>query len=518
MSEADASSVATSSSHESAWSDADDEQYEFKAFHDESVFDSLDSMLEHEQKSHDFDLQGLRQSLKLDLYASIKLVNHVRRTKASASEIRMNIENIKSDDTLLKPSMENDAVLFHLVDDQDEAQNENQDGNSLGSSNIDWKQKFDALQAQYQMLQQTMMKNIEARPASEDKPDNDSYYFDSYGYNDIHETMLKDAVRTDAYRDAVYDNKDIFKNKTVLDVGCGTGILSMFCAKAGAKHVYAIDNSNIIDKARSNAYENGLDDNITFIKGKVEDVELPSGCERVDIIISEWMGYALLYESMLDSVLVARDRFLAPGGLMMPSLTTLVLAGLSDKEYFDDRVNFWSDIYGFKMGAMKDGIFDDILIDSLPATSLGTEPVVFESLDLHKVAVQDLIFKNAFELKPCKGQTSIIAFHIWFDTFFTRSPGFDESTKSLVPIKGSARMKDGNAFSTGPYGTATHWKQAVLLIDGEIKVPEGHEIRGQIEYRKGANNSRFLEIVIDWRVHGADDEQSTTRSQVWHLA
>ena len=54
--------------------------------------------------------------------------------------------------------------------------------------------------------------------------------------------MLKDAVRTDSYRDFIYDNKGIFKDKVVLDVGCGTGILSMFCAKAGAKKVIAVDN------------------------------------------------------------------------------------------------------------------------------------------------------------------------------------------------------------------------------------------------------------------------------------
>jgi len=47
---------------------------------------------------------------------------------------------------------------------------------------------------------------------------------------------------------------------------------------------------------------------ITLIKGKMEEVELP--VEKVDIIISEWMGYFLLYESMLDTVLVARDKYL----------------------------------------------------------------------------------------------------------------------------------------------------------------------------------------------------------------
>ena len=76
----------------------------------------------------------------------------------------------------------------------------------------------------------------------------------------IHESMLKDTIRTDAYRDFIYDNKNLFKDKVVLDVGCGTGILSMFCARAGAKLVIAVDNSDIIERAREIVYDNGFGD------------------------------------------------------------------------------------------------------------------------------------------------------------------------------------------------------------------------------------------------------------------
>ncbi len=59
--------------------------------------------------------------------------------------------------------------------------------------------------------------------------------------------------------------------------------------------------------------ENGFDDKIKVYKGKMEDIELP---EKVDVIISEWMGYFLLYESMLDCVISARDKWLKPGGIV----------------------------------------------------------------------------------------------------------------------------------------------------------------------------------------------------------
>jgi len=86
------------------------------------------------------------------------------------------------------------------------------------------------------------------------------YYFDSYAHHGIHEEMLKDTVRTLAYRNSIYNNAHLFKDKVVLDVGCGTGILSMFCAKAGAKMVIGVDMSGIIEQAKVIVKDNGLDD------------------------------------------------------------------------------------------------------------------------------------------------------------------------------------------------------------------------------------------------------------------
>jgi protein arginine N-methyltransferase 3 len=132
----------------------------------------------------------------------------------------------------------------------------------------------------------------------------------------------------------------------VLDVGCGTGILSLFAARSGAKRVFAVDASDIAEKAEKIVKANGLDNIITVIRGKVEDITLPDGVQQVDVIISEWMGYALLYESMLDSVLRARDRFLRPEGVMAPSQCQMMLALCDASEVSKDRVDFWNDVYG----------------------------------------------------------------------------------------------------------------------------------------------------------------------------
>ena len=137
-------------------------------------------------------------------------------------------------------------------------------------------------------------------------------------------------MRTKAYQRAIENNKSDFKDKIVLDIGAGTGILSIFAARSGAKHVYAVENAEIAFFAEEIIKQNGLSDRITVIKGKMEEIELP--VQTVDIIISEWMGYFLLYESMLDSILFARDKYLnKEDGKLLPDKCSIYLAAIEDE-------------------------------------------------------------------------------------------------------------------------------------------------------------------------------------------
>jgi protein arginine N-methyltransferase 1 len=65
---------------------------------------------------------------------------------------------------------------------------------------------------------------------------------------------------------------------------------------------------------------------------------------QVDIIISEWMGYFLLYESMLDTVIFARDKWLKPGGVVLPDRATLSLTAIEDGQYRNDKIDFWDNV------------------------------------------------------------------------------------------------------------------------------------------------------------------------------
>ncbi|CAH0689969.1 unnamed protein product [Spodoptera exigua] len=325
-------------------------------------------------------------------------------------------------------------------------------------------------------------------PAGENGPDKNvtaeemtsrDYYFDSYAHFGIHEEMLKDEVRTLTYRNAMYHNKHLFKGKTVLDIGCGTGILSMFAAKAGAAKVIAIECSNIVDHARKIIEANRLSDVIEIVKGKVEEVELP--VEKVDIIISEWMGYCLFYESMLDTVLYARDKWLAADGMLFPDRCTLFICGIEDRQYKDEKINWWDDVYGFDMSSIRKVAISEPLVDVVDAKQVVTNSCLLKEIDLYTVKKEDLNFESKFHLQVRRNDF-IQALVTFFNVEFTKSH------KRL-------------GFSTAPEAPYTHWKQTVFYFDDYMTVKKFEEITGTFSMHQNARNNRDLdfEIEIDFK-------------------
>jgi len=302
------------------------------------------------------------------------------------------------------------------------------------------------------------------------------YYFDSYAHFGIHEEMLKDEVRTCTYRNAIYHNKHLFKDKIVLDIGCGTGILSMFAARAGAAKVIGVDCSAIIDYASDIIKDNKLNDAIILIKGKVEEIELPEGIDKVDIIISEWMGYCLFYESMLDTVLFARDKWLKPEGLMFPDRCSLYLTAIEDRQYKDEKINWWTDVYGFNMSAIRNVAISEPLVDVVDPKQVITSNYLIKEIDLYTVKKPDLHFKSPFML-------------------IARRDDFIQAMVSFFTVEFTKCHKK-LGFSTSPDSQYTHWKQTVFYFDDYITVKRNEEIYGQIEIKPNARNNRDLDISI----------------------
>lgn len=302
------------------------------------------------------------------------------------------------------------------------------------------------------------------------------YYFDSYSHFGIHEEMLKDEVRTGTYRDSIVLNGHLFQDKIVMDVGCGTGILSLFAVEAGAKHVYAIECSDIIKSAREIVRVNGAADKITLIQGKLEEIELPDGVDKVDIIISEWMGYCLLYEAMMDTVLYARDKWLRPGGILMPDKCTLYICGIEDRDYKRDKIDWWCDVYGYNMSHVRAAAMMEPLVDVCQARQVCTNVFRLKEFDMYKVQVGDKTFTENFLLRAIRNDY-LTAFVVYFSVEFSRCHTW-------------------TGFYTGPNDAYTHWKQTVFYLDRPLKIKKNEACDGTFHCHPGSKNKRDLDFQI----------------------
>uniref|UniRef100_H2UUN9 Protein arginine N-methyltransferase 3 n=1 Tax=Takifugu rubripes TaxID=31033 RepID=H2UUN9_TAKRU len=466
------------------------------------LLSSVSATLQHCATEHQVNIVDMIRKYNLDDYGYIKMINFIRSTKAEAACLNglSNTSLPWQSEDFLRPVLQDDPLL---QTDPEELCGDNESNLSVPSPGTP-----DALLQRAQaaeerarrseealaramedlhtlkLLAQGLVLNAETSKSSnlgavaELREDEDEAYFSSYGHYGIHEEMLKDKVRTESYRDFMYCNSEAFKDKVVLDVGCGTGILSMFAARSGAKKVIAVDQSEIIYQAMDIVRSNKLEDKITLIKGRIEDITLP--VEKVDIIISEWMGYFLLFESMLDSVLYARDLYLSDSGSVYPDLCNISLAAVGDIDRHQDRIAFWEDVYGFDMACMKTAVVAEAVVEVLKADTLISEPTVIQTIDCNRVRLSELEFTSDFSLK-ITNTTECTAIVGYFDVFFDKGC----STKVM--------------FSTGPQVPKTHWKQTVFLLERPFHVKAGEDLQGKITVRKNKKDPRSLLVTFDLR-------------------
>jgi len=218
---------------------------------------------------------------------------------------------------------------------------------------------------------------------------------------------------------------------------------------------------------------NKLDKKITVIQAKVEELTLPG---KVDVIISEWMGYFLVYESMLNTVIYARDNFLKPGGVLLPDKANLYIAGIEDADYKGKKIDFWDNVYGFDMSCIKKIAYAEPIIDVVESKAICTSNYQFLSLDLNTVKVSDLSFKKNFSFK-CIRTDFMHAFICWFDVEFSRCH---------KPV----------TLTTSPASAYTHWKQTVFYLEDVLAVNIDDNISGWISCTPNAKNPRDMDIQV----------------------
>ncbi|XP_011298245.1 protein arginine N-methyltransferase 1 [Fopius arisanus] len=491
------------------WDEIDDDSCRISCLFCEKEFRGYCEGLKHMSIFHGLDLGKFVRDRQLDDYTYRKFVNYVRKHRSSPEELAAGGKPWDADEYLM-PVLQDDPWLMLDIEELDQGSPEDTKVTSfpvncengcvtLSETHFaELQRTIQSLKAQleqretacYLAKQQIdeMQRKVQRIVFDEEteKPSkrcvknvgavDDEGYFNTYSHFAIHHEMLTDTVRTESYRDALLTNSHVFRECTMLDVGCGTGILSMFAAKSGCKKVLSVDQSDVIYHAMDIVRENNLNDVIELKKGRLEDIDL--GVEKVDAIVSEWMGYFLLFEGMLDTVIYARDHYLKPGGKLLPNRCTLTLVGSGDTKRYVDLVDYWSNVYGFKMSCMKEKVVKEPSIEVCSAKDIVTSVSIIRNFDLFTVDTSCMDFTTEFELivKKTGSLTAIVGY---FDVFFD--------------------LDNPVSFSTGPQTQATHWKQTVFSLSEPISITEGETITGKIICGRHPKDIRALIVTLHVR-------------------
>lgn len=336
-------------------------------------------------------------------------------------------------------------------------------------------------------------------------------YFCEYAFLYHQMDMLEDSHRTGSYFNAIMWNPACFEDKVVLDVGAGTCVLSIMAARAGAKQVFAVEATDMAERSRRIVAANGLSHIIRVIQGTVESIELPC---KVDVIVSEWMGYFLLRESMLDSVLFARDKFLKPGGSMFPSHATLYLAPLGQVKALKDKWQTWEgekshwssfandmkNWYEMDFSCVREDFIREqrkYYLQTSAFTNLTPKHLAgpgkpLQEMDLLKVTVEEL--KEPKEPLICQMRIArdgpLEGFCGYFDTFFRGSP--------------EGPVEQEVTLTTAPtVGAATHWGQQLFGFYPPIQAKRGDTLECSMFIRRQDRNHRLLRLETKWTLLGA---------------
>jgi len=189
------------------------------------------------------------------------------------------------------------------------------------------------------------------------------------------------------------------------------------------------------------------------------------------------MGYFLLYESMLDTVLYARDKWLNKGGYMFPDSCRLHICAATDESFIQEKYNFWDNVYGYKFESVKSSVFREPYVQCIPSERIFSNSYCILHLDLYKARKEDLDFSSPFKLQFYH-EDACHALVCYFDVKFEAC---------ATPT----------GFSTAPFTPYTHWKQTMFYHDKIIKAQEGDLLSGSISVVKDVKHGRDLMIKLE---------------------
>jgi type II protein arginine methyltransferase len=271
--------------------------------------------------------------------------------------------------------------------------------------------------------------------------------------------MMNDAARNDAYDAAIRAQSG--DGQTVLDIGSGSGLLSMMAARSGAARVYACDDNKTLASAVTFiSNQNGLGDRVQAIAKRSTDlqigVDLP---DRADALVCEIFDVSAFGEDALHTIRHAREHLLNPGATIIPNGVRVWAAPVRSDDLrsrFKVGTVCGSDLS--PMNALADKRTFQLDLRRIPYTTLA-EPFVALEVDFRGDI--ELLLTESNDV-PVTGAGDVDGFILWYD----------------LVLGGS------NVLSTAPTGASTHWLQAFLPQWTPLSVSEGDTLRVATEVRR----------------------------------
>ncbi len=311
--------------------------------------------------------------------------------------------------------------------------------------------------------------------------------------------MIADRVRLSAYRRAL---ENVVKpGAVVVDIGTGTGILAVFACQFGASKVFAIDGSEIIELARQIAKDNGYSDRIEFIRDDSRHVELPS---RVNVIVADLHGALPIYSGSLSSLIDARQRFLAPDGIMVPRKDRIwtTVVSLPRLDYMR-KVSVWKNKpCGVNISAGIRFGTDSEFRANLKPRQVVTEPVCVALLDYSTLESPSIF--SELTLSPTR-RARANGYGFWFDSelaegvFMTSAPVHVEDQYTghiypnvFAPWPEAVTIQAGDELKASLKFTAVK-DDYVWQWNTRIEAADSHQLKA--EFRQSNFNSKFISAV-----------------------
>jgi protein arginine N-methyltransferase 1 len=240
--------------------------------------------------------------------------------------------------------------------------------------------------------------------------------------------MLADEPRMDAYVAAL--RRAVRPDSVVLDLGCGPGVFALLACKLGARRVYAVEPDNVVGVAREAAVANGCADRIEFFESLSTETTLP---EPATIIVSDLRGVLPWFEQHIPSIIDARARLLAPGGVLIPQRDLLWAAVVEAPEQYEDLVKPWQG-HDLDLSAATRLITNTWRKTYLKPEQLLSEPVCWTTIDYNEINNADVRADISWQAAR-NGTAHGVA--VWFDSELAEGVGFSNHPAAPKMIYGT---------------------------------------------------------------------------------